>query len=149
MKKKRALTLIEIMIVIFIIGLIGSVIGFNMKGSLDEGKAFKSEQGSKQIYDFLNLEIAQRKDSFDDIINNPEDVLRNSGFINRVEKLIKDGWNQKYEIQKIESTKDGELDFFVYSKNWYNFLKNKKKMSEKEMQEEYPWAFHFDSEEDV
>ena len=42
-KKQYALTLIEIMIVIVLIGLIGSVIGANMKGSLDEGKAFKTK----------------------------------------------------------------------------------------------------------
>jgi general secretion pathway protein G len=149
MKKRRALTLIEIMIVIFIIGLIGSVIGFNMKGSLDEGKAFKSEQGSKQIYDFLNLEIAQRRDSFEEVISNPEEVLKNCGFINRVEKLMKDGWNQNYEIQKIENPDTQELDFYVFSKNWYNYLKNKKKMSDHQMQEEYPWAFHFETEENT
>ena len=43
MQKKRALTLLEIMIVIVLIGIIGSVIGVNMKGSLDAGKAFKSD----------------------------------------------------------------------------------------------------------
>lgn len=145
--KKRALTLIEIMIVIFIIGLIGSVIGYNMKGSLDEGKSFKSEHGSKQVYDFLTLQIAQKKDAFEGILANPEEALANTGFVNRVDKLIKDGWNQKYIIEKIEPTEGKEADFIVYSKNWYNFLKNKKKLTNQEMQEEYPWAFHFNEEE--
>jgi general secretion pathway protein G len=145
--KKKALTLIEIMIVIFIIGLIGSVIGYNMKGSLDEGKSFKSEQGSKQVYDFLNLQIAQKKDAFDLVLSDPEDALRNTGFVSRADKLIKDGWNQKYSIEKIEGPEGQEPDFFVFSKNWYNFLKNKKKMSNQEMQEEFPWAFHFDQDE--
>ena len=145
--KRKALTLIEIMIVIFIIGLIGSVIGYNMKGSLDEGKSFKSEQGSKQVYDFLNLQIAQKKDAFDLVLANPEEALRDTGFVNRADKLIKDGWNQQYIIEKIESPDGKEPDFFVFSKNWYNFLKTKKKMTNHEMQEEYPWAFHFDEDE--
>ncbi len=145
--KKRALTLIEIMIVIFIIGLIGSVIGYNMKGSLDEGKSFKSEQGSKQVYDFLTLQIAQKKDAFDKVLADPEEALRDTGFVNRPDKLIKDGWNQKYVIEKIEVPEDKDPDFVVFSKNWYNFLKNKKKLTNQEMQDEYPWAFHFDEDE--
>ena len=147
MVKKKALTLIEIMIVIFIIGLIGSVIGYNMKGSLDEGKSFKSEQGSKQVYDFLTLKIAERNDAFDKVLDNPEEALRDTGFVSRADKLIKDGWTQKYVIEKIESQGDQEPNFVVFSKNWYNFLKTKKKMSDHEMQEEYPWAFHFDENE--
>ncbi len=147
MVKKRALTLIEIMIVIFIIGLIGSVIGYNMKGSLDEGKSFKSEQGSKQVYDFLTLQIAQRKDAFDKVLDNPEEALRDTGFVNRADKLIKDGWNERYVIEKIDSKEDEQPNFVVFSKNWYNFLKNKKKMSDEEMQEEYPWAFHFEEDD--
>jgi len=50
------------MIVICIIGIIGSVIGYNMKGSMDEGRAFRSEHGSKQIHDLLTLKIAEGTD---------------------------------------------------------------------------------------
>ena len=42
-KSKKAMTLLEVMIVIFIIGIISSVIGYNMKGSLEKAKAFKTE----------------------------------------------------------------------------------------------------------
>jgi len=147
MIKKRALTLIEIMIVIFIIGLIGSVIGYNMKGSLDEGKSFKCEQGSKQVHDFLTLQIAETNKDMDDVLAEPEEALRATGFVNRADKLIKDGWNQKYVIEKIENADGKDPDFIVFSKNWYSFLKNKKKMTNEAMQEEYPWAFHFDEDE--
>lgn len=145
--KKRAITLVEIMIVIVIIGLIGSVIGYNMKGSLDEGKAFKSEQGSKQVYDYLTMQIAQKQDSFNYVLEHPEKVLEQSGFISRANKLIQDGWNQKFIIEKIEEADGNGPDFVVFSQNWYNFLKNKKNMSNQEMQEEYPWAFYFGKED--
>ena len=59
-RKKRTLTLMEIMIVIVLIGLIGSVIGINMKGSLDKGRAFKTKEAIRQIDDIFSLEIAQR-----------------------------------------------------------------------------------------
>ncbi len=146
--KRRAITLIEIMIVIFIIGLIGSVIGYNLKWSLNEGKAFKSEHGSKQVYDFLNLQISQKKDAFDEVLEDPETALENTGFVNRPGKLLKDGWNQKFVIEKIEAVDGKGADFVVYSQNWYNFLKTKKKMSDSMMQEEYPWAFYFDKEDE-
>ena len=145
--KKRAITLIEIMIVIFIIGLIGSVIGYNMKGSLDEGKAFKCEQGSKQVYDFIQLQMAQRRGTLDEVIENPKEALEATGFVARPDKLLKDGWNKEYVLEKIEDRDGKGPDFVVYSQNWYNFLKKKKKMSEVQMQEEYPWAFYFDKEE--
>ena len=65
-KKQRPMTLLEIMIVIFIIGIIGSVIGYNMKGSLEEGKAFKTQEGIKQLYEIFHLEMAKGTASIDD-----------------------------------------------------------------------------------
>lgn len=96
-RKKRPLTLLEIMIVILLIGLIGSVIGYNMKGSLDEGKAFKTRQGAEQIRDILLLEIAKGTPR-DTVIANPARYLKQSGLVKDVNKLMKDGWNNPYEI---------------------------------------------------
>jgi type II secretory pathway pseudopilin PulG len=142
--EKKAITLIEIMIVIFIIGLIGSVIGVNMKGSLDRGRAFKSEQGSKMIHDALTLRIAEGGATVSKVIKDPVRYLEESGFIKNPEKALKDGWNEKYEIVK---TGDGE--FIVRSTAWERFLTEKKKMDTDEIQGEYPWAFHFDNASSV
>ena len=60
MKKKYTMTLLEIMIVIFIIGIIGSVIGYNMRGSLDNGKAFKTKEGSRKLYEIIQLERQEK-----------------------------------------------------------------------------------------
>lgn len=97
--KKRALTLLEIMIVIFLIGLIGSVIGYNMKGSLDEGKYFKSKHAAKQVRDILLLEVAKgtpRDDVID--IKKAEKILKESGLVKNPEKLLKDGWGTTFTI---------------------------------------------------
>lgn len=99
MRKKRALTLLEIMIVIFLIGLIGSVIGYNMKGSLEEGKAFRTRQGIEQIRDILLLEVAKGTD-IDTVVAKPEVYLENSGMVKNVSKLIEDGWGHRYNIRK-------------------------------------------------
>ena len=96
-KKKQSLTLLEIMIVIFLIGLIGSVIGYNMKGSLEEGKAFKTRQAQEQIHDILMLEVAKGED-MSRVIGDPEAFLKHSNLIKDPKKLIVDGWGKPFEI---------------------------------------------------
>ena len=96
-QKKRSLTLLEIMIVIVLIGLIGSVIGVNMKGSLDEGKAFKTKQARDQITDILMLEVA-RGATVEEVTKDPEKYLANSGLIKKPSNFIKDGWGERFAI---------------------------------------------------
>jgi type II secretory pathway pseudopilin PulG len=105
-RKKQALTLIEIMIVIFLIGLIGSVIGYNMKGSLEEGKAFKTEKAIDQIHDILMLEIAKGEATMDDVIGNPEGYLAKSNLVKDPSKMLKDGWGKPLEITSIKNGQD-------------------------------------------
>lgn len=97
-RKKRALTLLEIMIVIVLIGLIGSVIGVNMKGSMDEGRAFKTRQAQEQIADILMLETA-RGTSLDEVVAQKEIYLENSGLVKDVKSLLKDGWGQPFDVK--------------------------------------------------
>lgn len=138
---RRAITLLEIMIVIFIIGLIGSVLSYSLKGSLDEGRSFKCEQGSKQVYDFLTLKMAEGT-PLNDLLNDPKKYLNETGFIENVDKMFKDGWSKEYVIKPV-----GEEEFIVYSKNWENYLEKKKHFDKEKMQKEYPWAFHFSDDE--
>jgi hypothetical protein len=86
------------MIVIVLIGLIGSVIGVNMKGSLDEGKAFKTRQARDQITDILMLEIA-RGTPMDEVIKDPAVYLENSGMVKKPKEFIKDGWGELFDIK--------------------------------------------------
>lgn len=104
-KYKRPITLLEIMIVVLLIGIIGSVLGYNMKGSLNEGKAFKSREGIKQVRDILLMEIT--KDNYANldpleikeyVENHTEDLLKDSNLVNNPKKLILDGWGKKYNI---------------------------------------------------
>lgn len=124
-KKKYALTLLEIMIVIVLIGLIGSVIGYNMKGSLDEGRAFKTEYAMQQITDILMLEVAKGDETIASIIENRAVHLHNSGLVKNVDKLLQDGWGQPFDI-----TTDGST-ISVTSTNLdhYRATKNKRKQA--------------------
>lgn len=97
-RKKRPLTLLELMIVIVLIGLIGSVIGFNMKGSLDEGRAFKTRQGQEQVRDILMLEVA-RGTPVDEVVEKRLQYIQASGLVKRPEDFLKDGWGIEYEVR--------------------------------------------------
>lgn len=110
MRKKRAITLLEIMIVILLIGLIGGVVSYNLKGTLEKGKAFASDEGARKLEDILNLEIQQgtktaleiARDKSDDRATVKECVL-NSGLISKqqVAKFLKDGWGEFFTIRKV------------------------------------------------
>ncbi|NGX45141.1 MAG: hypothetical protein K940chlam2_00284 [Chlamydiae bacterium] len=119
MKKKRAFTLLEIMIVIFLIGLISSVVGYNMKGSLDEGKSFKTERAKEQLEDLLNLQIAQGH-SEDEVIDKPAAYLKNAGY-SKPDNLIKDGWGEPFKISLVY----GEVR--ASSAKWENYKAKKKR----------------------
>jgi type II secretory pathway pseudopilin PulG len=110
MRKKRAITLLEIMIVILLIGLIGGVVSYNLKGTLDKGKAFASKEGAKKLEDILNLELQQSNKKALEVARDRSDnrdlvksLVINSGLISeqQVKKFLKDGWNEFYIIRKV------------------------------------------------
>lgn len=109
-RKKRPVTLIEIMIVIFLIGLIGSVLAFNLKGSLDEGKVFKTVQGKEQITNILMFALAQGE-SPERIAHDWKEIVKKSSLAGKPEALLKDGWGEEYQVV----VKDN--DIIVYSQN--------------------------------
>jgi general secretion pathway protein G len=118
-RKKRPFTLLEIMIVIFLIAIIGSVIGFNMKGSLDEGRRFKTEQAMERIRELLLLEVAKGT-SLDDVINGAENYLKNAGIVKDPKKMLQDGWGEPFTI-----TKTAGGDIRVVSEKLKAFKKKK------------------------
>lgn len=133
--RKKAITLLEIMIVIVIIGVISSVIGFNMKGSLDAGRSFATERGSKEVHDILTMKQAQGV-SVDEMKENLLTYLEENEFVSTPKKLTKDGWKEEYQIVPL-----GKGEFCVYSQHWRDYLSKKKHMTLEQMVEEYPWAF--------
>jgi len=121
-KTKRTFTLMEIMIVIVLIGLIASVIGMNMKGSLDAGKAFKTEQAQEKIADILSLAIAKGEVSSEEAITKADKVLKNSGLVKDPEKFLKDGWNEPFAIK---ANSHGEIEVTSEKLKTYKAKKDK------------------------
>lgn len=95
--KKRTLTLLEIMIVIFLITLITGAIGYNMKGTLDKGRAFRTEQGIEQLKDLLYISLAEGE-KVEEILKNPGDVIKKYGFAKNPKKILEDGWGDAYQL---------------------------------------------------
>lgn len=123
--KKRYLTLIEMMIVIVLIGLIGGVIAYNMRGSLEEGKMCKTQLGGAQVYNILMLDRLNGTTK-DYLQQNWTTVVRNSPFAKDGERLVFDGWGEQYQIQVTED------DILVESKKYTELYNKRNNKSEKQ-----------------
>jgi type II secretory pathway pseudopilin PulG len=133
---KKSLTILEVMVVIFIIGIVMSVVGVNMKGSMEETKAFKSETGSRQIYEILSLELAKDSDVARKIGQGASEIrtiLNNSGLVKDVNKILEDGWGRPYTVTCVGD------DIKVTSEAYLEFLSKKKKMKPSQIQSKCPW----------
>ncbi|MCC5831949.1 MAG: type II secretion system protein [Chlamydiales bacterium] len=97
-RKKRPVTLIEIMIVILLIGLIGGALAFNMRGSMDKGKVFKTEQNISRVYDALMFEYAKGDLKLPEIVEQRERILRECPFVKDGVKLLRDAWGNPLSI---------------------------------------------------
>ncbi len=102
MKKKRSVTLIEIMIVIMLIGLIGGALAFNMRGSMDQGRAFKTEQNQMRVHDILMLEAA-KGDDLDTVVKNWESRVTSSPLASQKNNdILFDGWKKKFLVSIVD-----------------------------------------------
>lgn len=126
-KSKRSLTLLEIMIVIFLITLITGVIGYNMKGSMDKGKAFRTVQAQEQLHDLLIMALSEGETQAK-ILENPIAALKKVGIAKDPNKLLKDGWGDPFEITAAK--KKG--DFQIKSANLATYNQKLKKIDKQE-----------------
>jgi type II secretory pathway pseudopilin PulG len=106
-RKRHPITLLEIMIVILLIGVIGGVLSYNLKGTLERGKIFRTEEGKKRLKEIVELQIETGgsslaefrgvSDSFSPIV---KECVSKSKFISpqNLEAFLKDGWNEPYII---------------------------------------------------
>jgi len=69
-----------------------------MKGSLDKGKAFRTEQAKEQLRDMLLLALSEGQ-PIDAILKNPAEVIRKLGLARNPDNLVKDGWNEPFSIR--------------------------------------------------
>lgn len=118
---KRAFTLLEIMIVILLITIITGAIGYNMKGTLEKGKAFRTERAKEQLHDLLLYCYADLKDT-DQILKNVEKAIVTTGLAKNPQELMKDGWGVPFEIK---ATKN-KNDFIIHSERLESYNRSHK-----------------------
>lgn len=94
--KKRFITLIEMMIVMFLIAMITGVIAYNYTGSLEEGKAFKTKNGIEKIHTILDLYLATNPGAD---ISNWKSIVEDSPLVKNSKELILDGWGKEYTVE--------------------------------------------------
>jgi general secretion pathway protein G len=98
--KKRFITLVEMMIVMFLIAMITGVIAYNYTGSLEEGKAFKTKAGMEKIQTILDLHLATHPDAKEHLDTEWKSIVENSQLVKNAKELIKDGWGGEYQVGK-------------------------------------------------
>lgn len=96
--QRRFVTLIEMMIVMFLIALITGVIAYNYRGSLDEGKAFKTKSGIDKLETILNLEASKNPQGASAIQSDWKKYVLASPIVHDPNALIKDGWGEDYQV---------------------------------------------------
>lgn len=92
---KRPITLIEVLIVILLIGMIGGALAFNMRGSLNEGRVFATEQTILRVKDILEYELA-RGTASSEVQSKWQGYVENSPMGNK--KLLEDGWKKQLSV---------------------------------------------------
>lgn len=95
--RRRFVTLIEMMIVMFLIALITGVVAYNYSGTMDKGKAFKTEAGIQKLHAVLSLVIAENPDA-DLSGNNWVAQIERSPLVHDANALTKDGWGNYYTV---------------------------------------------------
>lgn len=115
--QRRFVTLIEMMIVMFLIALITGVIAYNYRGSLDEGKAFKTKAGIEKLETILNLEVSKNPQVANQISSKWQELIMTSPLVHDPKSLIKDGWGEEYQV-----TVDDDGAIRVSSKKFEDYI---------------------------
>ena len=95
--KRSALTLLEVMVVILLIALIGGVVGVNLKGSLDEGRYFKTKEAKSQLKDIIEYRLAMGG-TLAELNAGALDFVTKSGIAKDPAALLTDGWGEPLKI---------------------------------------------------
>jgi len=111
--KRRYITLIEMMIVMFIIALITGVLAYRYTGTLDESRAFKTKVAIERLSTILNLKAAEDPTFLDDVQARWKAVVNNSPLVSNPNDLIKDGWGNDFQISV-------ENDTIIITSTHYN-----------------------------
>lgn len=122
--KKRYVTLVEMMIVMFLIAMITAVVAYNYTGSLEEGKAFKTRAGIDKIHTILDLHLAAHPEDEEHIESDWREIVLTSQLSKGGQELLRDGWGVEYKVSK---PREGEI--IIESDKYRDYLQKKGRSS--------------------
>jgi general secretion pathway protein G len=117
--RKSFMTLIEIMIVMFLITIIAGVVSYKVKDSMEYGKAFKTHQNIKQVQQILEMEVSKRPKDYQKIEQEWTTYLEKSPLAGNARSLQTDGWGDKYQVKIQTSNNRFVINVFSNSYNEY------------------------------
>jgi Tfp pilus assembly protein PilE len=121
-KKRRYITLVEMMIVMFLIAMITGVIAYNYTGSLEEGKAFKTKAGIDKIHTILDLHLATNPEDREHLSTRWRGIVESSQLVKNSKELMKDGWGNDYDVN---TDQNGEIEIKSEKYKQYQASKGK------------------------
>lgn len=95
---KRYITLVEMMIVIFIIGVLTAVLGFSYQSSIEKTRVFKTERDIDKLETILNLMIAEDPSDLQHVETDWQLMIRNDPLVKDPAALYRDGWGHEYQV---------------------------------------------------
>lgn len=101
--KRRFLTLVEMMVVMSLIAIIGAAVAYNVRGSLEKGRYFRSIEGVKQVENILYMHMAETGESLSSTLSKWKKVIARSPLVRSPEQATKDGWGHDYKLKRILS----------------------------------------------
>lgn len=126
MKKRRSITLIEMIVVMLLIATITGAIAYNYRESLNQGKVFKTKEALSRIETILNLELADRPDAANDIQQHWQDCVKRSPLVKDPNQFLFDAWGAAYQVALKHSDDTGQPYFEVESENLKRYENNKR-----------------------
>ncbi len=123
---RRAVTLIEIIIVMILIATITGTLAISYKGTLDKGHAFKTEQGMHKIEAILNIYYAEHPEEMSNCTSlDWRKIVLDSPLVRPGDKtILYDGWGVEYHVKMDPDPIHGGVTIFISSGAFDNF-KNK------------------------
>jgi len=126
MKKRRAITLIEMIVVMLLIATITGAIAYNYRESLNQGKVFKTKEAISRIETILNLELADKPEELGEIQQHWQECVKRSPLVKDPNQFLVDAWGAAYVVTLKHSNDTGQPYFEVESENLKRYENNKR-----------------------
>ncbi|RDB31172.1 putative OMP leader (16) peptide [Candidatus Similichlamydia laticola] len=121
MWKRRFLTLVEMMVVMSLIAIIGAAVAYNIRGSLEKGRYFRSVEGAKQIENLLYMHMAETGESLAATISRWKKIVSRSPLVRSPDQATKDGWGNDYKVKRVVSSASGRETLEVTSEGMMRY----------------------------